>query len=77
MKALISPNELARTYDGSVIEPSQRIAQISGNEFPVALPLFWVDWPENYNPEEWYYLDGQFLQKPLLPPSETNLNSEN
>jgi hypothetical protein len=65
MKALISPNEQALSYDGSVL--GQRIAQVEEIEFPIASPLFWVDCPNDCKPDLWYYLDGQCIPKPLPP----------
>lgn len=67
MKALISPNEPAKSYDGSIL--GQRIAQVSEVDFPIAPPLFWVDCPMDCAADLWYYFDGQCLEKPV-PPEE-------
>lgn len=66
MKALVSPNEWAFSYNGDCL--GQRIAQVSVSVFPVASPLFWVDCPDDCAADLWYYTDGQCLPKPLPPP---------
>ena len=73
MKALISPNEKARSYDGTVL--GQRIAQVMSEEFPVALPLFWTDCPDDCSAIDWYYDNGQFYRKPVPP--ELELDTSN
>lgn len=65
MKALVSPNEKAYSYDGTEI--GQRIVQVQDIEFPVADPLFWTDCPVDCLADYWYYTDGQCLQKPAPP----------
>lgn len=65
MKALISPNEKAYSYDGS--ELGQRIAEVCEQEFPVANPLFFVDCPNECVADQWYYSDGQVFEKPIQP----------
>jgi hypothetical protein len=66
MKALISPNEKAFSYDGVLL--GQRVAQVNDIEFPVALPLFWTDCPDDCVADLWYYSNGQCLPKPVPPP---------
>lgn len=66
MKALVSPNEKAYSYDWVLL--GQRIAQVSEAEFPVAPPLFWTDCPDDCAADSWYYSDGQCLPKPVPPP---------
>lgn len=66
MKALVSPNEKAYSYDGTLL--GQRIAQVNDIEFPVAPPLFWTDCPDDCVPDLWYYSNGQCLPKPVPPP---------
>lgn len=68
MKALVSPNEVAYSYDGASL--GQRIAQVSEDDFPVAPPLFWTDCPMDCIPDMWYYSSGQCLPKPV-PPAPT------
>jgi hypothetical protein len=65
MKALVSPSEIAHSYDGSAL--GQRIAQVIDTEFPIAPPLFWVDCPDDCVADVWYYSNGQCLPKPLPP----------
>lgn len=62
MKALISPNELSRSYDGTTL--GQRVAQISETEFSVSEPLFWIDCPDECVADKWYYSEGQLYIKP-------------
>jgi len=89
MKALISPDEyigvfwvtswkqedgqwVPDTYDS--ISNCQRVAEVQENEFPVALPMHWVDCPEGYRPSELYYKDGQVQIKPRdVPAPEDDL----
>lgn len=69
MKALISPNEAAYSYDGLTIL-GMRIAQVAEEEFPVASPLFWWDCSVDCTADNYYYIDGQCLPKPPLPPEQ-------
>jgi hypothetical protein len=46
MKALISPNE--------TVSFGYRVVQIEKNSFVIALPLFWVDCPEDLTTEYFY-----------------------
>lgn len=66
MKALVSPNEPAYSYDGTLL--GQRIAQVSDTPFPVAPPLFWTDCPDDCIADLWYYSNGQCLPKSVSPP---------
>jgi hypothetical protein len=67
MKALISPNEIARSYN--YIPLGIRVVQINTEEFPVAEPLFWIDCEDTVVPEEVYYdsEDNTIKQKPIEP----------
>lgn len=65
MKALISPNETVRDFNGAPL--GMRIAQIHNDGFEVAKPFFWVDCPVEVNDWEWYYADGEFKQIPRPP----------
>ena len=67
MKALISPNEIVSSYDETIL--GQRVAQVELVEFAVALPLFWIDCPDNCEADKWYYSEGQLYTKPV-PPEE-------
>lgn len=53
MKALISPQE------------NNRICEVAETDFPIALPLFWVDCPSDCT-AEWIYVDGRFIE-PIIP----------
>lgn len=53
MKALISPAE------------NNRIAEVAEVDFPIALPLFWVDCADDVT-TEWSYVDGEFVA-PVTP----------
>jgi hypothetical protein len=71
MKALISLNEIAYSYDGVPI--GQRVAQVEEIEFLVAPPLFWTNCPDDCVADLWYYSNGQCFPKPLLPQPELDL----
>lgn len=71
MKALISPNEIIYSQDGTAL--GFRIAQVSNSTFEVALPLFWTDCPDDCIPYNYYYSDGQFHVIPPPEPTEKNL----
>jgi hypothetical protein len=82
MKALISPNEIfnlqwvaewvksgekwSPVY--SVIESCTRVAEVKPEAFEVALPLHWVDCPENCKADEWFFKDGLVQPKPQNAP---------
>lgn len=51
--ALISPNELIYSYDGTLI--GERIAQVEQTTFEVAPPLYWVECADEVNANEWYF----------------------
>jgi len=61
MKALISPQELVYN-NGQVI--GYRVADISATGFDVAEPLFWVDCDTNVVVDQFYYSDGNIIEKP-------------
>jgi hypothetical protein len=66
MHALISPNEKAVSWDGTVL--GQRVAEVVQETFQVAPPLFWVDCDDTIQPDRFYYLDGTFGPIPPPPP---------
>jgi len=69
MKALISPNEIIYTANGSIL--GSRVAQTSSNIFEVAPPLFWIDCSDDCISYNYYYSDGQLYPIPSDPiPSE-------
>ena len=51
--ALISPNELVYSYDGTLI--GVRIAQVEKVTFEVAPPLYWVECANEVNSDDWYF----------------------
>jgi hypothetical protein len=51
--ALISPNELVYSYDGTLI--GERIAEVELQPFGVAPPLYWIECQDNVNANEWYF----------------------
>lgn len=51
--ALISPQELIYSYDGTLL--GERIAEVSQTPFEVAPPLFWFECANEVNAENWYY----------------------
>jgi hypothetical protein len=53
-KALISPNELVKNPNTGV-DIGIRIAQVADNEFEVAIPLYWIECPDNTDPGTQYY----------------------
>ena len=59
MKALISPQE------------NNRICEVKQIEFPVALPLYWLDCPDNVT-TEWTYTKTGF-NPPQVNPVDTNV----
>lgn len=46
---------------------SDRLAQVQEDEVPVALPLFWVDCPDNAVADQWYY-NNSSLECLVVPP---------
>ena len=55
----------------------QRVAQVEPDNqtFPVALPLHWVDCPDDCQADAWYFKDGQVFIKPENAP-HPNGNSQ-
>lgn len=80
-KALIDPNATVSCITGWIwnekekffipviteIPNSDRIAEVATAEFPVALPLFWVDCLDDVVADVWYY-DNATQQILLVPP---------
>ena len=52
-QALISPNELIYSYDGTLI--GVRIAQVEQTIFDVAPPLYWIDCEDEVDATYWYF----------------------
>jgi len=51
--ALISPQELIYSYDGTLI--GERIAEVAQIPFEVAQPLYWVECADDVNSNDWYF----------------------
>jgi len=51
--ALISPDELVYSYDGTLL--GERIAEVAQSTFEVAPPLFWIDCADDVTAQYWYY----------------------
>lgn len=77
--ALISPQELVYSYDGTLL--GQRIAETEPITFEVALPLYWVECADEVNADEWYYDENisQCELKPIPPDDlvDTSIPPEN
>lgn len=74
-KALISPIEFIYDYNDNLL--GERIAEVSQESFPVALPLYWIDCDDEVNSSTYYF--NTTTQAPELIPIaliETT-NSEN
>ena len=78
-KALISPEEGIQYISSfewnqtnwiptfSKLENGQRIAQVEEQPFPVAIPLHWVDCPDNCTSTDWYFNGSTCLEIPHTP----------
>ena len=80
-KALIDPNAVVFAltsweYDQTTqkympvfteISNSDRVAEVTDFDFPVAPPLFWVDCEDDVVADEWYY-DAAIGQILIVPP---------
>jgi hypothetical protein len=51
--ALISPNELIYSYDGTLI--GERIAEVTQTPFEIAPPLYWFECADEVNSTDWYF----------------------
>jgi len=63
MQALISPNEIVYSYDGTPL--GERVAEVSSNSFPVAPPLFWVECDSSVVASQVYYDSNENIIKPI------------
>lgn len=84
MKALIDPNAPVMQITDWLFHPetknytpvfteisnSDRVAEVTADEFPVASPLFWVDCADDVVADLWYYnnVDQTILLVPSPPP---------
>ena len=64
--ALISPNELVYSYDGTYL--GERVAQVTTQPFDVAPPLFWVSCADDVVADQWYWTGESCRPVPLPPP---------
>lgn len=73
MMALISPEEMVYTFDGTFL--GWRVADVAPTPFPVAKPLFWVDCSSDVVRDQFYYNSetAQILPIPV-PPDESAAN---
>jgi hypothetical protein len=63
-KALVSPNEVVTSYDGTT---GQRVAETAAAEFEVAPPLFWLDCSDECEAGLWFYRGGALEPIPQAP----------
>jgi hypothetical protein len=85
MKALINPNEETKyisSYDNQDpiykiedLKPiytivGKRVCEVAENEFPVALPLFWIDCDSNIVADFYYY--DEATQSILIKPNDVD-----
>lgn len=63
MQALISPNEIVYSFDGTLL--GERVAEVSSNSFPVALPLFWIECDSSIVASQVYYDPNENIIKPI------------
>jgi hypothetical protein len=81
-KALISPDEQITYISGwtdsvpskaiyTTIPNGERVADVSNADFPVSLPLYWVDCDDNIVADVWYYdsATGAFILTPEAVPA--------
>ena len=66
MKALISPLEKTIDYLGNI---GCRVAQVEASPFEVALPLYWMECPDDCIADQWYWIENEIRPLPI-PPSE-------
>lgn len=63
--ALISPNELVYSYDGTYL--GERVAEVSSQPFDVALPLFWVSCADDVVADQFYWDGNSCVEIPKPP----------
>lgn len=66
--ALISPQELVYSYDGTLL--GERIAETAQTIFEVAPPLYWIECADEVNTNDWYFQTetSSCQLKPVPPP---------
>lgn len=72
--ALISPQELVYSYEGTLL--GERIAEVSQMPFEVAPPLYWIECADDVNANDWYFQTETATCEliPLPPITIENLN---
>ncbi len=90
-KALIDPNAPVMQITSWVLNPitgkyspvvteipsSDRVAEVADTEFPVCVPLFWVDCADDVLPDVWYFDNANqtiILVPPPAPYPETDVS---
>lgn len=73
-QALISPNELIYSYDGTLI--GVRIAEVTEQSFEVAEPLYWFECSDNVDSTFWYF-QTETNSCQLIPIKPTDLQDAN
>lgn len=63
-RALISPLEPRSDSEGNV---GFRVAHVVDNAYEVAVPLFWVDCPDECIQDFWVYVDGKLVDITPVP----------
>jgi len=78
-RALISPMEIIYNYASPPAEIGKRIAQVepSGQDFPVAEPLFWTDCADDVTANGYFWNGTTCVAKPTPPLQEYALISPN
>lgn len=61
-QALISPDEITLSYDGTPL--GMRVAMVADNVFEVALPLFWVECADDVAADQFYWDGSSCVAKP-------------
>lgn len=62
-QALISPEEKAYKYDGTLL--GDRVAETTTSPFEVAPPLFWTACADNVVADQWYYDPNTYTIDPI------------
>lgn len=71
------PPEPYYTPITELIPNSARVAEVTGAEFPIASPLFWVDCADNVVADQWYYdtATTAIIEVPAAPPYPSGVES--
>lgn len=82
-KALIDPNAPVMQITSWVLNPttnkydpviteipnSDRVAEVTDSDFPVAPPLFWIDCADDVQADVWYYNSASGMVELVPPPA--------